>query len=500
MKISRCFFAVSLTLLAGLTLVLSPYLNARERAIDGRLQERRDFRQRREEEFAQFVEERWQALEEFRQARTFEEDKLKEPPEYEPVEEEPLELERIERREVSRPTREETEPQVDAPPPDKPTPEAPPDPSPPEAEVDPRKVLEWYGVQVEIPTLTSPLPEVAPTEPDESIAAEYLQDFEAESPDSLIDAVENNSSELDLRGWHELYFTYSLADRLVDTTREKRLLTWAVAQQRGLDVRLAMDDNDFYLIYHSPRSLPGTSYYSLNGREYYLFLPDEQGEPEGGVRTYATDNPDVEQATTPYVDRLPNLPWQEEKRAIEFEFEGENYNFILNYNDNLAQYFQSVPQVEPQYYFKSLTPVGIDENLLAEIEPIIEEMSTWTALDFLLRLTQRGFVYKTDVEQFGHQWFMIPADTINHPYSDCDDRAIFYAWLVRELLGLEVAGALWPGHLSTAVEFPDRNIIDGTYVMIDDTPYVLNDPTYIGAGPGRVMKQFQGQTPEILLP
>ena len=495
MRLSHYTAAANLVLLATLTLVLSPYLDARERSMEERLQERRDFRQRREEEFAQFVEERWQALEEFRRERTFKEDKFTEAPQYTPREEETQELERIERTEISEPDPE-------------PVPAAPPEEDPAEPEPEPEverpteteEKTNWYGDQVIVPELSSPLPAVTPNQVDESAAADYLEKFEAAPRSELSEAIDNVSSRLNLQGWHELYFIYFLAGELTDTAYERRLLSWAIAQQRGLDVRLAMDDSDFFLIYYSPRSMPGTSYYTLNGREYYIFLPKEQGKPEGAVRTYAADNPNVERAATPYVDRLPELPWREATRTLNFNFDGQNYSFDLNYNDNLAEYFETVPQVEPEYYFKSLSPVGVEESFLETLDEEIKNMSTWTALDFLLRLTQKGFEYKTDVEQFGRQWFMIPADTTNHPYSDCDDRAIFYAWLVRELLGLEVAGALWPGHLSTAVEFPDRNIIDGTYVMIDDTPYVLNDPTYIGAGPGRVMEQLRGQTPEILLP
>ena len=40
-----------------------------------------------------------------------------------------------------------------------------------------------------------------------------------------------------------------------------------------------------------------------------------------------------------------------------------------------------------------------------------------------------------------------------YPYSDCEDHSVLFAYLVRELPGLEVIGLDYPGHVATAVRF-----------------------------------------------
>ncbi len=42
---------------------------------------------------------------------------------------------------------------------------------------------------------------------------------------------------------------------------------------------------------------------------------------------------------------------------------------------------------------------------------------------------------------------------LHYPKNDCEDRAIFYAYLVHEILGLDVHLIQFPGHECTAVAF-----------------------------------------------
>ena len=66
---------------------------------------------------------------------------------------------------------------------------------------------------------------------------------------------------------------------------------------------------------------------------------------------------------------------------------------------------------------------------------------------------QTAFAYRTDQDQFSREKWMLPEETLFYPYSDCDDRAVLFAWLVRELLELPVIGIQWPGHMAVAVAF-----------------------------------------------
>jgi hypothetical protein len=87
-------------------------------------------------------------------------------------------------------------------------------------------------------------------------------------------------------------------------------------------------------------------------------------------------------------------------------------------------------------------------------------------------------------------------ETLLYPASDCEDRSILFAALVRELLGLEVVGLLYPGHMATAVKFNAPGA--GDVVQVGGVTWTVADPTYLGADAGQAMPQFKTVTPTLI--
>ena len=85
-----------------------------------------------------------------------------------------------------------------------------------------------------------------------------------------------------------------------------------------------------------------------------------------------------------------------------------------------------------------------------------------------------------------------------YPKNDCEDRAIFYAFLIRNLLGLDVHLVHFPGHECTAVCFGTENVIGSGY-RYEGKTYIICDPTYIGANIGQCMPQYEDVEPKVEL-
>ena len=109
----------------------------------------------------------------------------------------------------------------------------------------------------------------------------------------------------------------------------------------------------------------------------------------------------------------------------------------------------------------------------------------------LIRFVQTAFEYQTDQDQFDREKLMNPDEILHYDKSDCDDRSIFYTYLVRRLLRLETAGLDYPGHLATAVRFPSS--VSGDTVNVEGSRFLVCDPTYINADIGREMPSVRGQ-------
>ena len=82
-------------------------------------------------------------------------------------------------------------------------------------------------------------------------------------------------------------------------------------------------------------------------------------------------------------------------------------------------------------------------------------------------------------------------------YTDCDDNAIFFAQLVKNLLGMKVVIIHYPGiHLAAAVKFDNSNM-QGDYVTVDNARYFICDPTYFGSNIGMAMPDLRNNAVQI---
>ena len=111
-------------------------------------------------------------------------------------------------------------------------------------------------------------------------------------------------------------------------------------------------------------------------------------------------------------------------------------------------------------------------------------------------LYQTAFEYKVDAEQFGREKPFFPDEILFYPYSNCKDRAIFFAYLVRNILNYKVIGLYYPDHVATAVMF--QGDIPGDAVIVQSKKFIICDPTYINANIGMCMPNFKNVTPTII--
>ncbi|MFQ6042627.1 MAG: hypothetical protein ACE5PV_17360, partial [Candidatus Poribacteria bacterium] len=99
-------------------------------------------------------------------------------------------------------------------------------------------------------------------------------------------------------------------------------------------------------------------------------------------------------------------------------------------------------------------------------------------------------------EQFGGEKVLFPEESLFYDYSDCEDRSVLFAYLVRKLVGLEVIGLDFPGHIATGVKF--NTDVTGDYVMYQNRRYIICDPTYINADAGVCMPKFRNTTLSVI--
>ena len=107
---------------------------------------------------------------------------------------------------------------------------------------------------------------------------------------------------------------------------------------------------------------------------------------------------------------------------------------------------------------------------------------------------QRGAIYDIFCETDTKEQIIVEVQYRHQPYFL--DRSIFYAFLIHNLLGLDVHLVQYPGHECTAVSFTDSSIHGDAYTYRGKT-FVICDPTFIGSSIGQCMPTYVNVKPIV---
>lgn len=174
-----------------------------------------------------------------------------------------------------------------------------------------------------------------------------------------------------------------------------------------------------------------------------------------------------------------------------------NKNLICFYNDYPTSYSDDNFMTRWRYYANTPMAQTVKEELYPQLRKTLEGKGVLTAANMLLNYVQTGFEYEYDDKVWGQDRAFFAEETLYYPYCDCEDRAILYSRLVRDLLGLDVVLVYYPGHMCAAVNFTDG--AHGDYLTLNGKTYTIGDPTYIGAPIGATMPGMDNKTAKVIL-
>ncbi|TSA24300.1 MAG: hypothetical protein D4R67_12135, partial [Bacteroidetes bacterium] len=309
---------------------------------------------------------------------------------------------------------------------------------------------------------------------------------------SLVNQLLGAKSRMNLNDWGYYLLVNQLSGKISNSTNTSRLLAWYLLTKSGYKIRVAYAENKIYLLFPATNTIYGIKYFLIDNIKYYA--PDF---PFDRVATYEKDFPDATKIMDLNIYNALNIGTHYADRSFKLTYENKPCSFTVKYNQNAIEFYKDYPLCELKVYFDAAVSPELKESLLLALQPHLENRSESAAVNFLLNFVQNGFEYKTDPEQFhGMEKFFFPEEDFYYPYSDCDDRAVLFAYLVRELLGLKVVGVEYPGHIATAVHF--TNNVEGDFIIWQNEKYVIADPTYIDAPVGMTMPGMINEKARII--
>lgn len=271
------------------------------------------------------------------------------------------------------------------------------------------------------------------------------------------------------------------------------LLTWFLLVRSGYDVRVGYNAHGFVIMAASRQMIFNTRYLMSDGTKYFILSDNGSGE---GIYSYNGSYAQGKPIDFT-IHKSMAFSGRSGTRELSFEFRGVKYDFLLDFDPDFVSYSNDIPQLDFEVYFNSQPSVQASTSIIQQLRPVVTGMDELTAVNFLLSFVQHAFEYKTDDRQFGREKYFYAEEVLSYPYCDCEDRSVFFSYLVRSLLGLEVIGLEFPGHMSTAVLFRQSQV-PGTAYIISGKRYVIADPTYIGANAGSCMPDYSQTTPIVI--
>lgn len=278
-----------------------------------------------------------------------------------------------------------------------------------------------------------------------------------------------------------------------DNVNSQRLLTWFVLIRSGYRARIAYFENEVFVLLPANNQIYGVNFFSFDNLRYYIM-----DSKLSNIFTYENDFPDAQKTFDLNIYSPISLGDKPATREFKYSYQGAEMPLSISYNNDLIDFYKDYPLADIKIYFDASVSPEAKESLANSFKPLLQGKSELQAVNLLLNFVQTAFEYKTDDDQFGYEKFFFAEEAFYYPYCDCEDRSVLFSYLVKHLLGLEVVGLDYPGHMATAVRFTQP--VDGDYITYNGDKYIVSDPTYINAPVGLTMPQFlQVQATVVIL-
>ena len=350
----------------------------------------------------------------------------------------------------------------------------------------------FYGNATWLPAFTEPWPSCAQPMNSSTIAA-YWKECSELSTDRYLAYFSVQRQKLQLSDWGLLSLVDHWSTQEFNDDKQATLFKWYMLVQLGFDVRLMYNERGAKLAYPFRQMFYGLSYIEMNGKTYFL-LDDKQ---HGSFYTYDGSHAGANQVLTLQQNSSALFPVDKQMRSFDFTFEGKNYHLEIPFNRYRAEYYESIPQTELDFYFAESGANDFDVSCNEYLRQAVDGFPTQREqIRFLYALVCSGIPYATDQEQFGYEKFCLPEESLGYAKADCEDRTFLLNYLVRTFTNASTIGLNYPGHVAMAIALDDVHPEDARFNYKNRT-YVYCDPTYIGADVGMMPEVYQGEQPEV---
>lgn len=293
-----------------------------------------------------------------------------------------------------------------------------------------------------------------------------------------------------LNDWGYYLLLKKAAESTPYTKNEQILFIWASLVKSGYEVKIGFDQTQVYLMLPSNHQLY-QYYVNIDGRRYYLF--ESKYNNAGKIKIFEGG---LLNNGKYFSFELNELPLFVEEKKVTREIGYNNQLLKVNLNSRLIDFLYTYPSCAIELYCKTPISTQSIQSLNQLFIPLFRWKTVREKVNILMDFIHKSFAYKSDIEQFGKERYFFAEESFFYPFTDCEDRSVLLAMLIKYYIGLETVILNFPNHIAIAVYLPNED--DGTHYLIGGKKFLVCDPTYINAKCGMLHPDLYDVKPLII--
>lgn len=313
---------------------------------------------------------------------------------------------------------------------------------------------------------------------------EFYTSMEQSNYKPLLTRLLNYKEKYQLNDWIYYQLIRKTAQQIspkADNYHRYTLYKWFFLAKSGYDARLGIGDNKIIFYVRNTENINDIPFFMEDGRKYMCLNYHDYGQIDfvkEQIIPARISLPESRMAFSYKVTRMPDFkPETYTQKDIKFEYNQRSYHFQVKLNPAVETIFANYPGVDFESYFNIPLSNETYSSLIPVLLKNVKGMTQKKGVDYLMRFTRYAFLYQSDEDNYGKEKRLSPEQTLLSTYSDCDDRAALFFYLVREIYDLPMIALLYPTHITMAVQFDKpfgRSIIykGEKYSVCESTPQV----------------------------
>ena len=319
----------------------------------------------------------------------------------------------------------------------------------------------------------------------------FFNEAASSNYDDLVNDVKKVSKDMNLNDWGVYLLVLKLSDNIFTHSDNSKLMSWFMFNKLGYAVKVGLAKKHIVLMHYSKKIIYSTPNYSFGKKKYYVVANYAKGSV-GRLFSYRQDYPGSTKAMDLSLDTLPKFVSNMKSKTLKFKQFGKTYTVPFSYNQNLIDFMATYPQADYDVFFNAPLASQTYQDIASGLKKYVDGKKASDAMNFVLSFVQKSFKYERDNQQFGREKVMFAEETLYFDKSDCEDRAILFSYLMKELFHVPVVGVKYSDHMATAIYVQ----IKGDKVVANNRTFVVADPTYINASIGMSMPKYRSKKPK----